>query len=147
MRAMSQSNGWMMRWRPFHGGYKPGFPGSMLPPVVLRGGLGWGCIVFRELRVSAVWILQTVAEGINRLSVSSTPPHAFSSGMGLFTEAVLRLMFVCVMRLFIRSANKCIINKPLPRFPLSVFSVYIRVFLFKCKWDWGHCRTLIANQT
>lgn len=65
--------GWMMRWKPSHGGYEPGFPGSMLPAVVLRGGLGWSCIFFRELRVSAVWILQTVAEGINRLSVSSTP--------------------------------------------------------------------------
>lgn len=28
--------GWMMRWKPSHGGYKPGFPGSMLPAVVLR---------------------------------------------------------------------------------------------------------------
>lgn len=55
---------------------------------VLRGGLGWGCIFFGDLRVSAVWILQAVAEGINRLSLSfSSPP--FSSGMGLFTEAVL----------------------------------------------------------
>lgn len=55
---------------------------------MLRGGLGRGCIFFGELRVSAVWILQAVAEGINRLSLSfSSPP--FSSGMGLFTEAVL----------------------------------------------------------
>lgn len=55
---------------------------------VLRGGLGRGCIFFGELRVSAVWILQAVAEGINRLPLSfSSPP--FSSGMGLLTEAVL----------------------------------------------------------
>ena len=49
--------------------------------VVLVGeagcGLGRGCIFFGELRVSAVWILQAVAEGINRLSLSfsSLPPH------------------------------------------------------------------------
>lgn len=56
--------------------------------VMLRGGLGQVCIFFGELRVSAVWILQAVAEGINRLSL---PPHTptLSSGMGLFTEAVL----------------------------------------------------------
>lgn len=36
---------------------------------VLRGTLGRGCIFFGELRVSAVWILQAVAEGINRLSL------------------------------------------------------------------------------
>lgn len=58
---------------------------------MLRGGLGRGCIFFGELHVSAVWILQAVAEGINRLSLSPPPTrfHPFSSGMGLFTEAVL----------------------------------------------------------
>lgn len=56
---------------------------------VLRGGLGRGCVFFGELRVSAVWILQAVAEGINRLSLSFSPHPPFSSGMGLFIEAVL----------------------------------------------------------
>lgn len=48
---------------------------------VPRGGLGRGCIFFGELRVSAVWILQAVAEGINRLSLSfSSPPLSFRDG-------------------------------------------------------------------
>lgn len=58
--------------------YELGMPSSALPTVSCdgggwqgecwRGGLGRGCIFFGELRVSAVWILQAVAEGINRLS-------------------------------------------------------------------------------
>lgn len=43
--------------------------------VSLWGGFGRGCIFFGELRVSAVWILQAVAEGINRLSLSFSSPH------------------------------------------------------------------------
>lgn len=99
----------MMYWKPSHqGSYEPGLPGSILPTVVLRGELGRGCIFFWELHVSAIWISQTVAEGINK-----PPPHC-SSGMGLSTGAFLWLMFVCVMLLFISLGNKCIINKKLP---------------------------------
>lgn len=105
-------------------------PGSALPTVclvvvgVLRGGIGLGCIVFGELHVSAVWILQAVAEGINR----PPPPSSsfLSSGMGLFTEAVLWLMFVCVRHLFICLANKCIINKPLPHVILQRLCILCR---------------------
>lgn len=46
----------------------------------LRGGLGRVCIFFGELHVSAVWILQAVAEGINRLSLSFSSPPPFLQG-------------------------------------------------------------------
>ena len=37
-----------------------------------KGGLGRRCVFFGDSCVSAVWILQSVAEGINRLSLQ--PP-------------------------------------------------------------------------
>lgn len=85
----------MMYWKPSHQGVTHMSPGCLalrcllslcvaVAAVVVGGaeggvagcGLGRGCIFFGELRVSAVWILQAVAEGVNRLSLSfsSSPP-------------------------------------------------------------------------
>lgn len=56
-------------------------------------------------------------------------------------------MFVCVMRLFICLANKCIINKPLPHVILSVYSPFASVSFHSSANELGHraASTVIAK--
>lgn len=120
----------MMYWKPSHQGVVHMSPFAWLC-VAYCGAEGWAWMrlyfLWGIVRFSSMDIAGCGRRNKQTFSVfhhrPPTPPCSISSGMGLFTEAVRWLMFVCVMRLFICLANKCIINKPLPHVFVSVYSL------------------------
>lgn len=93
--------------------------------------------------ISAAWMFQAVAEGINRLPPSPPPPPpaAFPSGMSSCTGALLWLMFDCAVRLFICLANKWIINEPPQQFSTRLMLHLCRFLAIQVQMSWGHCKT------
>lgn len=93
--------------------------------IVCVGGGGRGSIFFGELRVSAVWILQAVAEGINRLSLSFY--RSFFRDWTVHRGSSVTDVCLCYASIYLFRKPNALLTRHC--YPLSVFSVCIIVFL------------------